>query len=233
MYIKNNNILQLENRRRIYDFIRKNPGLHFSELYRYLEIPKTTLFYHINYLKKNELIKEKSDDNYSRYFIIKEVSKKDKQFLSYIRKKIPRYIIFLFLSKICLSCSEISRELNIHPHTVDFHLKKLHKLGLIETVNRDCDNNIILNWKEPRILKRKPLGNEIIYTIKSPVWFYEKIIIYKKSLLMDEFLISMIEYYEDIMKDRWLLPKKLNTFELAVDFIVKLWYDTFPMPICA
>ena len=82
-------------------------------------------------------------------------------------------------------------------------------------------------------MKRKPVGNEVIYTIKSPVWLYEQIIKYKKSLLMDKYLVEMVEYYEDIMKKRWYLPDKLNTFELAIDYIVKFWYENIPIPICA
>ena len=47
---KRNVILELEKRRKIYNYILTNPGLHFNEIVRGLQIPKTTLEYHLNYL---------------------------------------------------------------------------------------------------------------------------------------------------------------------------------------
>ena len=50
-------ILKLESRKLIYNYILEHPGLHFRELSRELKIPKSTLEYHLSYLKKLELIK--------------------------------------------------------------------------------------------------------------------------------------------------------------------------------
>ena len=44
-------ILNLENRRKIYNYIRDNPGLHLRELSRRLNIAYYNLDYHIRYLK--------------------------------------------------------------------------------------------------------------------------------------------------------------------------------------
>ena len=50
--ISKKNILKLEIRRKIYDFVDKNPGLHVREISRRMDIPINTLIYHIKYLKK-------------------------------------------------------------------------------------------------------------------------------------------------------------------------------------
>jgi len=61
--ISNKNILELELRRNIYDFILKNPGFHLRGLSRKLKIPKSTLLHHLKILKKRELIIMNSKDD--------------------------------------------------------------------------------------------------------------------------------------------------------------------------
>jgi predicted transcriptional regulator len=51
--MKKNDILNIENRRIIFNHILNNPGMHFRKIQRDLKIPKTTLDYHLNYLKKH------------------------------------------------------------------------------------------------------------------------------------------------------------------------------------
>ena len=82
--------LELESRRKIYSSILSNPGIHFSELCRKLGFPKTTLFYHLNYMKKRNLIKENKIDNHSRYYISNKIGVRDKKFFNLIRKEIYR-----------------------------------------------------------------------------------------------------------------------------------------------
>ena len=52
MKIDEKSILQLESRRQIYILIKKHPGLNLMELIRRTNIPKSTLKYHIDFLKK-------------------------------------------------------------------------------------------------------------------------------------------------------------------------------------
>ena len=73
-----NGILELETRRRIYNFILKNPGLHLREISRRSNIPKTTLIYHLNFLEKQGLIKTEANSRFTRYYTTNKVGKKDK-----------------------------------------------------------------------------------------------------------------------------------------------------------
>ena len=54
--ISKNEIFELETRKRIFNFIKDHPGFHRRELERVLNIPFSTLTYHVRYLEKNELI---------------------------------------------------------------------------------------------------------------------------------------------------------------------------------
>ena len=72
-------------RREIYQCITKYPGLHFRELSRRLHVSTSTLNYHLNYLKKRELIIQRSDDRYIRYFPKNKISEKYKKAMNLLR----------------------------------------------------------------------------------------------------------------------------------------------------
>ncbi|MEJ2271622.1 MAG: winged helix-turn-helix transcriptional regulator, partial [Candidatus Bathyarchaeota archaeon] len=73
-------ILENERRGEIYEFIKKNPGLHLRELQRRLNLPLTSLEYHIDYMvRKNVLLKE-SSKHYSRYYV-RHLDNEDKRIL--------------------------------------------------------------------------------------------------------------------------------------------------------
>jgi predicted transcriptional regulator len=60
---------EIETKRRIYNFILKNPGLHMRELSRKMNIPYSTLKYHLYYLKNRELIIVRPSGKYYRFFV--------------------------------------------------------------------------------------------------------------------------------------------------------------------
>jgi len=152
--------IELENRREIYNFISKHPGLHLSELSRKLNISKSTISYHLNYLQKLGLIVTKSEGRYVRFYIANKVGEIDKKLLSLLRQDVPyRIVIFLLLNPDS-SQIKISKYLKRHPTTVSFHLSKLADLDIIETI---------------------PNCNEIRYNIKNPQYIYELLTKYEDS----------------------------------------------------
>ena len=124
--------LKLEKRKKIYEFILRNPGWHLSELARKLRIPKTTLNYHLKYLEKEGKITSRSGSVYLRYFPANKLKEIDKKILNIIRQDIPcEIVIYLFLNPYA-SRTKISEHLNKHPTTVSFHLDKLLEKDIIE-----------------------------------------------------------------------------------------------------
>jgi len=91
-------ILDYEKRKKIYELILKNPGLHLRELSRILDIPMGSLRFHLNSLKKHDLITTKKIGRFKRYYAIYMVSNKDKEILNLLRQEIPRRIIILLLT---------------------------------------------------------------------------------------------------------------------------------------
>jgi len=95
--ISKEEILKLETRKEIYDYILNNPGLHLHEIQRRTNIPLGSLRYHLNYLEKLELINVKSDKKYKRHYVKHSVGVNDKKILNLIRQETTLRIIIMLL----------------------------------------------------------------------------------------------------------------------------------------
>jgi len=124
--VSKKNILKLKKRRKIYEFVDKNPGLNVREISRKLNIPITSLSYHLKYLKKLDLIEEKQEGNYKKIFIMNKISVFDKKMLSIIRNKNScKILIYVYCMLLC-SKVELSKELDIPQPTVSYYINKLN-----------------------------------------------------------------------------------------------------------
>jgi len=156
--------LELETRQEIHNYILKNPGLCLNELSRRLNISKSTLNYHLNYLKKLKVITGKSNGRYVRFYISSKVGNGDKNILNILRQDIPFKIIAYLLLNPNSSQVEISKFLKKHPTTIAFHLDKLLNVDVVEV---------------------KPNGKEINYKIKNEEGIFGLLDKYKDSFIED------------------------------------------------
>ena len=206
--MEENYILGLEIRRRIYSFILKYPGLHLRELSRKLNVPKTTLNYHLKYLEKENFLLGKSEDRFTRYYATKKVGASDKAILGIMRQDIPRRIIlFLFLypehSKI-----DISQDLEKPTTTISFHLKKLMDLDIIEN---------------------RRVGHSYAYRLKNQKEMYNILILYENSL-SDDVLGPFLEYVKYVIPDGVPSSYRRRRKKKDVDEIIEAIYEIFPHP---
>jgi len=145
-----NKYINFEKRKEIYEFILKNPGLHLRELNRRVNFSFGCLRYHLNYLKKRGLIKQISDNGFSRYYITNKVGHNDKKFLNIFRQEKLWKILLVFLLSEFKQIFYKQDLLNLsnekswtdpkpfkiikHRSTIDFYLKKLINSGIIHIV---------------------------------------------------------------------------------------------------
>jgi len=162
----------LEIKRKIYNLILKNPGLHESKIAEMLNVSWELVFYHVNYLKKNELIVIEKKDGYNRCFPSGKIGEKDKKILSILRQKYPLTIIVFLLSRPFSRFKEISQNIDLSPSTLSYHLQKLVKKNIVEF-------EIIKNIKR--------------YFIKDRKYLIQLLITYKPH--------TLIEDYEEMWKD--------------------------------
>jgi predicted transcriptional regulator len=174
-----NEALDLEIRRKIYEHIRKSPGLHLRELSRLLETPLSTLDYHLYYLKQRGLIHDSQDGGYTRYYLTGDIGVKEKNVLSVLRQRVPRTIIMFLLLHPNSPHGDISTHIQLAPSTTSFHLKKLMKL---------------------EIIMKDQIGKEVSYHIKDAAHISDLLITYKTTFLdasVDRFLETWLQVNPD------------------------------------
>ena len=191
--MEKNKILEFENefekRKQIYGYISKYPGLHYREISRKLNIPKTTLYYHLNNLKKRGLIYEQEDKTYSRYFPNGDILDFEKEFFAILRKRAFRNILYvLAFYRVCTQkeiIKHLEEDFNIKKHstTIAFHLDKLLEMDIIICAQNGREKIYMGNYKIAHLLvdfllkhKMRFLGDNLIWQLNrldkhSPIWY--------------------------------------------------------------
>jgi hypothetical protein len=183
------------------------------------------------YLIKKEHIIKICDGKIERFFISNKVSNKEKELLKILRQKIPRNIILLFFSRICLSQIEISKELELPTNTLDFHLKKLKNLGIIKPL-KYTKEGVLFNWHKPnQLMIRKPISNEIIYQMTDILFIHTTLKKYFKSICSDEITCPLIVYIKEFEYSK--IPDKTITFQKQLNRAADKITSMIPIPFCA
>lgn len=204
---KKKDFLDLENRRYVYNFILRNPGFHLRKLSRELNIPKSTLNYHLNFLKKHDMIIEKNDKKYLRYYVSQKVGNIDKKILGIIRQNIPRKIILFLFIYPSRSRKQISKDLDKPPTTISYHLKKLI---------------------EKEIIFKYTLRGKIVYKIKDQQHMYKLLITYENSLSRDLSLYHLLNWFKNAVPDG--IPRRKPYGKTDIEDVEEVLYNIFPHP---
>ncbi|MCK4718433.1 MAG: transcriptional regulator [Thermoplasmata archaeon] len=168
----------LETRQRIFDLIKEEPGLHFREMERRLEMATGLLEYHLHYLEGKEVVVAKEDRYYKRYYPT-NLDARDKRLLSSIRQKNPRRIVLFLLLNSSATHKAIMERLSFKPSTLSLYLEDL--------------------VKKKTLIKEKR-GRENMYCIAEPDRAERVLLAYKRSLL-DEIVDSFLEtWLEDVYR---------------------------------
>jgi len=89
--------LELESRRRIYDFLTANPGVHLRKIGQVLGMSTGMLSYHLGYLERNGILKSEEDGHRKRYFIARAFVEAQRRILAVLRQDVPRKIVLELL----------------------------------------------------------------------------------------------------------------------------------------
>jgi len=234
--ISRKNIFNLKKKKEIYEFITENPGVYLREISRRLNIPRTTLIHHLKYLKKNELILSKFVGRYKRYWAVNKIGQKDKELLFLFRQETPRNIIISITEYGIRSQIDLSEDLNKHPTTIAFHLKKLKEMDIIEQAI--VKNGMIQRIDKEHWMKRSPRGTEIFYRLKSKelkLRIINLMIAHYKRLPED----PLIKHFIEDTPERFTKIKIAEKYKIvvspqdAVDQIEEVIFEIFPHPYYA
>ena len=175
-------VLENEYRRRIHQHIKENPGFHLRELQRRLDIPLSTLDYHLGYMVRKHVIECKQDGYYTRYYVT-PLEKIDRKLLSILRQKRLREIILIILNEKGVKYQTLLQRLKIPTSTLSFQLNHLMK------------SNVII---------RQRIGREHVYTVADEDVLMKLLITYQSSFidrLIDNVIATWMEMHNH-QKDR-------------------------------
>ncbi len=130
--------LDLENRRLIFDFVRRFPGAYFREIQKATGLEVGTLSYHLEYLEERRLLSSQIEANRKRYFAA-EIAHGDKALLGLLRQAVPRKLVIQLLLHPGTTFSDLLPVAGVSKSTLSFHLKKLTDADVIagERVGRE------------------------------------------------------------------------------------------------
>ena len=130
-------ILELETRRKIYDFISRNPGVNLSEVAKILNLSAQLVDYHLLYMQQHELITIMKELGYKRCYVKGEIGVEDKKILSLLRQEIPLKIILFLIKKPYSKHKDILKHLDMSSPRFSYHLRKLVQNGVIEESDKE------------------------------------------------------------------------------------------------
>lgn len=124
--LKRKSLLDHAVRKKIYDCIRDNPGIHYRELQRSVELPSGMLAHHLNMLEDNDFIKSKQDSRYRRFYLFDE-----KPGIKFQLSEIQEKIMDSIRNSPGITISDISTQVGSSRMVVNYHTKILDDAGLI------------------------------------------------------------------------------------------------------
>lgn len=143
-----NELLELETRRKIYDLVSRNPGLHLSKIAELLSMRVSLAEYHLLYLEKNNVIRAAKEAGYTRYYVEGVIGTLDKRILSVLRQETPLKIVLFLLKNDILQHKDIIKEMDVSPSTLSYHLKKLVDQGIVAVRTYGSDRGYSIVDKE-------------------------------------------------------------------------------------
>ncbi len=145
---KEEKALELEARRTIYEFVVSSPGTHLREIQRQIDLPLGTVEYHLKYLVDKEMLVEKADGNYKRYYPIGMYGSVDKKILSLLRQEIPRRIVMKLLLNPGTNFKVLSEGFPVSASTLSYHLSKLVKGEVVRKIKKGRESLYYVNNQE-------------------------------------------------------------------------------------
>lgn len=138
-------VLEHETRRRVYELVRAQPGVHLREVARQLALSITLVDYHLRFLAKHELVTFVSDGEYKRCYpryapgdpeAKPALDEADKRLLGALRQRVPRAVVLRLLEVEEASHGALLPVAGVSPSTLSHHLKKLVQAGILLPTER-------------------------------------------------------------------------------------------------
>ena len=122
-----------ENRLRIYDYIKKNPGAHLRMITRELDIGMGATQHHLDILEKSGKVKSRKINIYRHYYAV-EVLDAEHHILAFLRQETAMDILTYLMEHPSSTQSDIIHFKGFSPPTISWHMSRLEEAGLVSSI---------------------------------------------------------------------------------------------------
>lgn len=138
---KDEEILAVQSRKDLYDFVRRNPGFHLREVSRALNLSITLADYHLRFLERHELITSSMDGEYKRFYPRSTpgladsrpaLTSAERQILASLRQHVPLRVLYFLMEREDATHKQMLEQVPVSPSTLSHHLKKMQAVGIID-----------------------------------------------------------------------------------------------------
>lgn len=128
-------------RQRVYDAVRRFPGIHLREIERQLGESAALVAYHLEKLVAEAFVEVHEQGGYSRYFPTSKgkaasVSARDQVWLGLLREEVPLHIVLVLLDEGPQPHGTIVERVGVAKSTASYHLAKLAEAHVVEREGR-------------------------------------------------------------------------------------------------
>ncbi|MFC7115653.1 winged helix-turn-helix transcriptional regulator [Natronoarchaeum sp. GCM10025703] len=127
-------ILELETRKEIFEYVQANPGVHFSQLKRDLDMETGLVQHHLRTLENYDVLTSQDHQGKRRLFVAEELDEEERAILSSLRYETTRHILLFLLEEDTARNRAIAEELGVAPATVSWHVSRLIENGIVSKV---------------------------------------------------------------------------------------------------
>jgi len=150
----------VENRRRIYDLIRRSPGIHLREIVRQLALPYGTAEYHLRVLEQEEIVRAVVEDNFRRYFLA-EFAFSDRAVLGLLRKRPIRRIAVALIEHGEMTHQDLAQAAGLKPSTLSYHLQRLESAKVAAVVRKG--RFTLIQLADPKLIARLIVTHQVSF----------------------------------------------------------------------
>jgi predicted transcriptional regulator len=129
-------------RKNIYEYIKLHPGEHLSRIMRTFKMSPGSVTHHLDVLEKTGHIISHKDDRYRRFYVngngYKAYTNGEdyKPVISVLKNSTSKKIARFLLSNRKANQKLLAKKLGIHPSTLNWHAKRLRKVGLLSRMRK-------------------------------------------------------------------------------------------------
>ena len=145
--LRREDVLSHTVRWQILGYILENPGRHYNQIRRDLDLPNGSLAYHLRVLEKADKVRTIREGRLVRFFTYEtDISKIPMVSLSAIEERIIQTI----KDNPRISQKEIALVLVEKPDNVGYHLRKMVRGGWIDSYTRGRETHYVLSVQDER-----------------------------------------------------------------------------------